>query len=384
MNIGFVFINLGPYHFARLKGAEIVCKQNQINLFVIQLSDHTFEHPWGDFNNKLDSQVITLLSKKDIKNKSLRNCPYSTVARQLEKLNPDILFIPGWSFDISKKCMKWSKKNNVKCVLMSESKYDDKKRFSIVELYKKLFIIPNFHAALVGGEDHLLYLYKLGMDKKKIFKGYDAVDNQYFFNKASYVRDNKQEFIDKFPNLPKNNFFLSVTRLIPRKNIKNLIYAYKDYININKEKSWDLVICGSGKEFSKLLQLGKDLMIDHKIHLLGFVPYESISIFYGLADCFIHPAIDEQWGLVMNEACAAALPVLSSKTVGASKDLSKENLNGFNFDPLDICSITNALCKMSELSIIQRKDMSENSIKLVDKLSPENFGKSVLNITNSI
>ena len=48
-----------------------------------------------------------------------------------------------------------------------------------------------------------------------------------------------------------------------------------------------------------------------------------------LASCFVCPSIFEPWGLVVNEALSASLPVIASRYVGASFDLIRDKNTGF-------------------------------------------------------
>jgi len=61
--------------------------------------------------------------------------------------------------------------------------------------------------------------------------------------------------------------------------------------------------------------------------------------YYALADILVLPSFEEVWGLVVNEALASGLYVLSSKFAGASYDLIKEGWNGKVFDPHNIDEI---------------------------------------------
>ena len=71
----------------------------------------------------------------------------------------------------------------------------------------------------------------------------------------------------------------------------------------------------------------------------GYRQIDEIVSYYGLAGAFVHPAMVDQWGLVVNEAMAAGLPVLVSRTSGAAEDLVDDGGNGFVFDPTDSSAI---------------------------------------------
>ena len=72
-------------------------------------------------------------------------------------------------------------------------------------------------------------------------------------------------------------------------------------MNLYSDDSWNLIICGSGDQILNLKNYAKDLGLDKEVIFLGFVNYQKIAELYGLASCFIHPALSEQWGLVINE-----------------------------------------------------------------------------------
>ena len=83
-----------------------------------------------------------------------------------------------------------------------------------------------------------------------------------------------------------------------------------------RRNPWDLVICGSGRLEEKLKQASSKLP---DVHFLGYKQAEELSSYYGLARTFIHASSHfEQWGLVVNEAMAAGLPVLVSRVCGCA------------------------------------------------------------------
>lgn len=105
----------------------------------------------------------------------------------------------------------------------------------------------------------------------------------------------------------------------------------------------------------------------------GIHPLSAIADWYGLAGALIHPARQEQWGLVVNEACAAGLPILCSRTVGAGHELVREGQNGWRFDPGDPQSMTQAMVKLANLSPEARQQLGQQSRQLVSTYTPADF-----------
>ena len=70
------------------------------------------------------------------------------------------------------------------------------------------------------------------------------------------------------------------------------------------------------------------------VQLLGIQPPKKLPDYYGEADVFVFPTLEDTWGLVVNEAMACGLPVLCSKWAGSSQ-LVHNGENGYLFDPLN-------------------------------------------------
>jgi glycosyltransferase involved in cell wall biosynthesis len=61
----------------------------------------------------------------------------------------------------------------------------------------------------------------------------------------------------------------------------------------------------------------------------GFKVHRELPPFYWNARIFLFPTHCDPWGVVVNEACAAGLPVISSPYAGAAGELIRDGENGF-------------------------------------------------------
>jgi glycosyltransferase involved in cell wall biosynthesis len=269
---------------------------------------------------------------------------------------------------------------------MSESKLDDDRRYWLKERLKAMLFVRHFKAALVGGSIHGEYAELLGIPRGRIFTGYDVVDNAHFAAGADRARGNPAETRKAFPNIPDSLYFIAASRMVDRKNILGLIRAYKRYVdNVRKPLvAWDLVVCGNGPQLEAIRGEVSRSSLDGRVHLPGFVTYSEMPAWYGMAGAFVHPALQEQWGLVVNEACASGLPVIVSKTVGASHDLVVDRGNGFLIDPADIDDIAEKLSLLHCSSEKTLSQMGDYSRKLAEGLAPERFGEGVVKAVLSL
>jgi glycosyltransferase involved in cell wall biosynthesis len=107
----------------------------------------------------------------------------------------------------------------------------------------------------------------------------------------------------------------------------------------------------------------------------GFVQYAGLKEYYHNAFCFVHPASKDQWGLVVNEAMAAGLPVLVSSGCGCAFDLVEDGENGFVFDPTDTDKLAHLLLKMDEEC--DAFEFGQKSRLKIRDFSPNSFGRSL-------
>ncbi len=387
MHIVVIFYNIGGYHAARLRAAYAACQQRGWSLTAVQVTDNTQEHPWGDVEREITFPLKTLLPVATTSPATDRNpwsaVPASLLPSCLDALQPDILAIPGWGFPVSRAALSWCKHHQIPAILMSESKWDDERRQWWKEQLKSWLYVRKYDAALVGGELHCDYLVKLGFPRERIFLGYDAVDNDYFTQHAEAARHAPVAARQRQPGIPSKPYFLAVTRLIKRKNVYRLVEAFAAYRQeIGDDKAWDLVICGSGKEEPSISNLILEKGLDDCVHLPGFITYQTIGDWYGLANAFVHPALQEQWGLVVNEACAAGLPALCSRTVGACNELVQDGQNGFLFDPESGQDIVRTLLAIHQIDSDSRVKMGQLSQKIVAKYGLNKFAECFFNAVN--
>lgn len=381
MHIVVIFINIGSYHAARLRAAYSACQQQGWSLTAVQVTNDTLEHPWGNLEQEITFPLKTLLPKSST---TYAEIAAAVLPSFLDNLKPDVVVIPGWGFPVARAALKWCQRRRKPAIVMSETKWDDERRQWWKEKLKFWLCIRRFDAALVGGQLHCDYLVKLGFRSDRIFFGYDAVDNDYFTNQAQLARLNPQAARERQPKIPKKPYFIVLTRLLKRKNVHRLVVAFAAYRQQVSTEPWELVICGSGEEEPAIRELINKLGLNECVHLPGFITYQALGDWYGLASAFVHPALVEPWGLVVNEACAAGLPIICSRTVGAANELVQNGKNGLVFDPENTLDISSALLTISQMDADARTRMGILNQKIIANYSPNNFAEGILKAIASI
>jgi len=295
------------------------------------------------------------------------------ITKTLERLNPDAVAIQSYSFPDARACLRWCRRNRRVAVVMLDSKEDDAVRIAWRERVKSI-VLSQYDAALVAGTPHQRYLEKLGFPSTAIFHGYDVVDNAYFRTRADDAKQNKSSY-GHLPGLESDTpFFLASNRFIERKNLNRLLLAYKSYRS-QTIGPWRLVMLGDGPLRPDLERLIVNEAIDG-VTFAGFRQIDEIPVYYGLAGAFVHPALVDQWALVVNEAMAAGLPVLVSTGTGCAEDLVVEGENGFRFDPHDTDLMSELMDRISSPKTDQ-KAMGKRSQEVIASWSLERFASAL-------
>lgn len=115
-----------------------------------------------------------------------------------------------------------------------------------------------------------------------------------------------------------NKQIIFVGRLILRqKGLDHLIQIAK-----NLKGGWKILVAGDGPDKERLIQMIKDDNLDNKIILKGPLDGEELVDFYLSGSVFISTSRWEGFGLVLTEAMALGLPVVSFNNSGPNEILS--------------------------------------------------------------
>jgi len=81
------------------------------------------------------------------------------------------------------------------------------------------------------------------------------------------------------------------------------------------------VLAGSGDMALRMIELAANMGIGHKVLFTGFLRGKDVDKVYRMADCYVMPSVSEPFGLAALEAINHNVPVILSKTSGASEVL---------------------------------------------------------------
>jgi glycosyltransferase involved in cell wall biosynthesis len=113
----------------------------------------------------------------------------------------------------------------------------------------------------------------------------------------------------------------SAGRFVPKKGYAALLTAFAQL----RSKGMDarLVIGGDGPEAARLKTLAQRLNLLQAVEFPGWI--DNVADFLADADLFVLPSHDEPFGIVVLEAMASGVPIVTTPTVGPSEILDHQS-----------------------------------------------------------
>jgi glycosyltransferase involved in cell wall biosynthesis len=229
--------------------------------------------------------------------------------------------------------------------------------------------------------------------KEKIFVIYNG------FDKKNYKKVNNVKIIEGFKEKYKLDkpYLLYVGIIEPRKNIPNLLKAYKelkrqatnssadtdagDNVNLCAKRGnkpafdFDLIlVSGSSALAGETFKLIEELKPDVKV--FKGINNEDLNLFYNCADLFVFPSLYEGFGIPPLEAFACETPVVASNAT-AIPEICRDG--AYYFDPRSVESIKKAILTVLNSQSL-RSELIQKGLKTAELYSFKNSAQEILDI----
>ncbi|MEM7673577.1 MAG: glycosyltransferase family 4 protein, partial [Verrucomicrobiota bacterium] len=156
-------------------------------------------------------------------------------------------------------------------------------------------------------------------------------------------------------------------QLIRRKGFDLLLEAFKKLLEDESlGDDIELTVVGAG-ELEYLLEEISD-NARSRIHHMGFLQPGELSGIFARADIFVLPSRYDGWGVVVNQAIAAQLAIVTTDAVGAAEYVSEEN--GYIVPSEDVDALVNAI-KQLILNQDAWPAIRKFNAALTERISPE-------------
>ncbi|MGL6340631.1 MAG: MSMEG_0565 family glycosyltransferase [Waterburya sp.] len=155
-----------------------------------------------------------------------------------------------------------------------------------------------------------------------------------------------------------NPVYLTIGGIEPRKNSLKLLQAFIEVLKTHPQAQ--LVIAGGEtlfdyepyrQEFFQLAQQ-HNINLGTSLILPGVIADQDLPVLYRCADAFVFPSIKEGWGLVLLEAIASGLPVITANIPPFTEFLSHQS--AFLVDPHSHVAIAQAMLDILNKNTTQK------------------------------
>ncbi|ADU62677.1 MULTISPECIES: glycosyltransferase [Pseudodesulfovibrio] len=169
---------------------------------------------------------------------------------------------------------------------------------------------------------------------------------------------------------------LSVSRLSAEKNIDFMLEAVSR-LTKHCSRKFKLVLIGEGPERERLYKMAETLGLQDTVLFPGAVPPETMPAYYSLGDIFVFASTSETQGMVILEAMASAMPVVSIRASGID-DFVVDGMTGFK-TMQNISAWTEKVQLLLENDTL-RHELSGHAASMASRFGIDEFGKKMIRV----
>lgn len=245
-----------------------------------------------------------------------------------------------------------------------------------IKEFIKRIVLSGANQYLSTGKEHSKYYLRYGAAEEKIeLYPFTSISNKDILEKP--VNLNEKTKIRNSLGIRHEKVVLVIGQFIRRKGFDIMLKTCSNF-----EDNIGVYFVG-GEPTMEHLNIKEELALNN-VYFIGFKSKEVLSQYYKASDIFVLPTREDIWGLVINEAMAYGLPVITTDKCVAGLELITDYDNGFivpvenpsilsdkvllllNDDSLREQISINNLCKISSYTI---EKMVEKHINIFRKLN---------------
>ena len=231
----------------------------------------------------------------------------------------DAIVVCGYSSPTVMLAMAWLRSRNIPFYMEVDGgliREDSPAKYR----FKKLLIsAPTYWIS--SGQETTRYLVHYGADETNTFRyPFTSLWEKDILPRVP-SREEKRELRQQL-GMTEEKILLYVGRYDPKKGMDDLLHA----VPALKKDTGVYFVGGEPRE--EHMKFCREQGIENA-HFVGFKKKEELALFYRAADVLVLPTWSDVWGLVINEAMACGLPVITTDKCVAGMELVEPGINGY-------------------------------------------------------
>ena len=277
------------------------------------------------------------------------------IARTVRNFAPDAVLMSGWMDKGYLRAARQLRQAGIPVVAGCDTQWRGTARQYAAALLAPRLLHSAIDVLWVSGERQRQFAEKLGYPGARVWDGLYACDWEAFT-----ARD----------EVERARAFVYVGRYVDAKGLDVLLDAYQCY-RASTDHPWELWCAGTGPLAALLEGMPG-------VENRGFMQPSSLPALLHKAGAFVLPSRWEPWGVVVQEAAAARLPLVCSDASGAGVHLVRTGFNGFSFGSGDATHLAEGLAHVAGLADEARRAYGERSFELSRQYTPARWAATLV------
>jgi glycosyltransferase involved in cell wall biosynthesis len=243
----------------------------------------------------------------------------------------------------------------------------------------KRFLFQRVDTIETPGEDGRRFAMRYGAPTERIFFATHTVDIPHLLAGASAARSQRNALREE--QGLQGTAFIYVGRLWWGKGVNYLLEAFET-VQRQSAEPVSLLLVGDGPDEAKLKQACAERGILNVV-FAGFKQKPELPRYYALADVFVFPTLGDPYGLVVDEAMACSLPVISTCAAGEIRDRIEEGVNGYIVPPEDSAALAERMLQLAQNPALRAR-MGQVSADKIQGHTPEQWAEDFERIVEQL
>jgi Glycosyl transferases group 1 len=244
--------------------------------------------------------------------------PWDTVTR-LRALAPDVILSGELGMRSVFSALYTLLAKKTRLILMASMSEHTERGRGWARILLRRILLGRCRCLVVNGNSGARYVRTLGMDPARTIRcSYAAKPHCYEL--GSDFRP---------PEIAHRLVYLG--QFVERKGVLPFLQVLRDWALEHPDRTVEFDLIGKGPLQKEIEQFAMPENAQVKVH--PPIPYDDLPKAYLNAGILVFPTLADEWGMVVNEALAAGVPVLGSRYAQGVEDLCVEGVNGWLYRP---------------------------------------------------